>query len=964
MTASRHVKAHTLATTSAIAILLSSVAPQLASAQQAAQAPAAVDEIVVTGSRIVRDGYEAPTPVSVLGAEELDSMNANNIADAVNALPAFSGSVKPRNMTANLSSGAAGVNQLNLRGMGTNRTLILLDGQRVINSSLTASNSAPDINSFPNGLVQRVDVVTGGASAAYGSDALSGVVNFIIDKEFTGIKGEVQGGMTQWRDDKNYNVSLTAGTPFGGGRGHFLIAGEVGYIGGIGGVPRDWNDSSAAMVVNPAWTANPASGAPQYIVARDVGLSRGTPGGVITAGPLKGIMFGPGGTPAPFVFGTDVGNNFMQGGDWRVSRIDDGLDLDQRVKRYVAYSRLSYDISDNITAFVDAQWANAHADNTSNPNRRLGNNTILVDNAFIPTSVRNQMVALGLTSFTLGSTNVDTQRFRADNRRTLRRFSGGLDGSVTAFETDWTWNAYLQHSMTGLSPRTPHVGITRNYLKAIDAVVSGGNIVCRVNADANPANDDPACVPFNVMGIGVNNQKAVDYVTGTAYRYESLKQDVMAFSVNGEPLELWAGPVSLAFGVEHRKESVKGMASALDEATSFFAGNYHASFGSFHVTEGFVETLIPLAKDEEWARSLDLNAAVRATSYSTSGYVTTWKVGLTYAPVDDFRFRMTRSRDIRAPNLGELFTAGQTNSGEPLFDPFLNVNIPASFRLTRGNPNLLPEKADTTGLGIVFQPTFLQGFQASADFFNINVKGSVQAPSGQTVVNLCFAGNTVLCNAIQRGADGLIFQVITQPENLISQKAQGIDFEASYRTPASVISESLDGNFSVRAMATRMIKLRTVNTQGISIDGTGVVGEWGGISPFSGNLTAPKWKGLMTFGYDTDVWNVRMNVRYTGAGKYDNGNFVICSSGCPTSTSTKPTMGENHIPSATTLDLSGGFKPFDEYNVEIFGTVENLLNATPPIIGGSLTAAYYNGMGNKDYDVIGRQYRAGVRFQF
>ncbi len=964
MTASRHVKAHTLATTSAIAILLSTAAPHIASAQQAAQEPAAVDEIVVTGSRIVRDGYEAPTPVSVLGAEELNSMNANNIADAVNALPAFTGSVKPRNMTANLSSGAAGVNQLNLRGMGTNRTLILLDGQRVINSSLTASNSAPDINSFPNGLVQRVDVVTGGASAAYGSDALSGVVNFIIDKEFTGIKGEVQGGMTQWRDDKNYNVSLTAGTPFGGGRGHFLLAGEIGYIGGIGGVPRDWNDSSAAMVVNPAYTANPAGGAPQYIVARDVGLSRGTPGGVITAGPLKGIMFGPGGTPAPFTFGVDVGNNFMQGGDWRVSRIDNGLDLDQRVKRYVGYSRLSYDLTDDLTVFFDAQWANAHADNTSNPNRRLGNNTILIDNAFIPTSVRNQMVALGLTSFTLGSTNADTLRFRADNRRTLRRFSGGINGSVNAFDSDWTWNAYIQHSMTGLSPRTPHVGITANYLRAMDAVVSGGNIVCRVNVDTNPANDDPNCVPFNVMGIGVNNQKAIDYVTGTSYRYESLKQDVMAFSVNGEPLEMWAGPVSLAFGVEHRKESVKGIASALDEATSFFAGNYHASFGSFHVTEGFVETLVPLAKDEEWARSLDLNAAVRATSYSTSGYVTTWKVGVNYTPVDDIRFRMTRSRDIRAPNLGELFTAGQTNSGNPIFDPFNNRQQPSSFRLTKGNPNLLPEKADTTGIGVVFSPTFFEGFQASADFYNIDVKGSVQAPDGQTLVNLCFQGNTALCSNIERDAAGLIFQVVTQPENLISQKAQGIDFEASYRMAASAISEEMDGNFSVRAMATRVLKLRTVNTQGIMIDGTGVVGDWGGIAPFGGNLSAPKWKGLMTLGYDTEAWNVRMNVRYTSAGKYDNGNFVICSSGCPTSVSNKPTLRDNHIDSATTLDLSGGFKPFDEYNVEIFGTVENLLNATPPIIGGSLTAAYYNGMGNKDYDVIGRQYRAGIRFQF
>src|SRR5262249_14608659 len=161
-----------------------------------------LNEVVVTGSRIQRDGYEAPTPVSVLGADELNALNTVNVADAVNVLPAFSGSASPRSANGNLSTGATGVIQLNLRSMGTNRTLVLLDGKRYINAALTSGNSAPDINSFPNALIERVDVVTGGASAAYGSDALSGVVNFVIDHDFTGFKGELQTGMTKYEDDK------------------------------------------------------------------------------------------------------------------------------------------------------------------------------------------------------------------------------------------------------------------------------------------------------------------------------------------------------------------------------------------------------------------------------------------------------------------------------------------------------------------------------------------------------------------------------------------------------------------------------------------------------------------------------------------------------------------------------------------------------------------------------------------
>jgi outer membrane receptor protein involved in Fe transport len=957
------IKARSFATTSAVALIVGSMSAPASA--QTAQEPAAVDEIVVTGSRIVRDGYQAPTPVSVLGSEELDSMNAVNIADAVNTLPAFTQSASTRSANGNLSSGATGVSQLNLRGMGTNRTLILLDGQRVINSALTSGNSAPDINQFPNALIERVDVVTGGASAAYGSDALSGVVNFVLDKDFTGVKGEVQGGMTKYRDDKNYSASLTFGTPFANGRGHFLFSGEHSHNDGISGTgDRPWSRTPAAVTFTPEFLAG-VPGAPQHYIAREVGLSNGTPGGIITAGPLKGIFFGPGGTMlSGYNFGTNLQNNFQLGGDWEYSRIENGVDLNGRLNRYVAYTRVSYDLSDTVSAFVDGQWANSHALNTANPNRRLGNNTIRVDNAFMPASLRAQMQTLGLTTFTMGSTNADMGRFIGDYRRTTRRVSGGLDGSFAMADTEWTWNAYAQHSQTGLSPRTRNNGWTPGYLRALDSVIFNGAPTCRVNTDAVTTNDDPNCVPFNPFGIGVNDAKALAYVTGTSYRYESLKQNVAAFSMNGEPVELWAGPVSVAVGIEHRTESVKGIATTRDEATEYFAGNYKASTGKFHVTEGFVETLVPLARDESWAQELDLNAAVRATDYSTSGYVTTWKVGMTWTPMSDIRFRATRSRDIRAPNLGELFTAGQTGSGAVLTDPFRgNTQVPNSFSLTRGNRNLQPEKADTTGVGVVIAPSWFEGFQASVDYYNINVKGTVQAPTSQQVIDLCFGGNTTLCNAIQRDAAGLIFLVVTQPENLLGQKADGLDFETSYRFPLAGINESLDGEIAIRAMGSYVLGLKTTDIDGRVYDGAGVVGSWGGIAPFSGKLTAPEFRGNVSISYNADPVTLRLTARYVGPGVYGNG-FIECRTGCPAPTTFAPTIQDNHIDSMTTFDISGTYKPLEDQNVELFMTVENLTNAQPPVIGGSRGSAHWSGQGSSDYDRIGRQYRVGMRFQF
>lgn len=929
--------------------------------------PATIDSVVVTGTRITRDGYEAPTPVSVLGADELNALNTVNVADAVNVLPAFSNSVSPRSANGNLSTGATGVSQLNLRGMGTNRTLVLLDGKRYINAALTSGNSAPDINSFPNALIERVDVVTGGASAAYGSDALSGVVNFVIDHDFTGFKGEVQTGMTKYEDDKSLSAQLSYGTPFADGRGHLLMSGEYTKSEGIEGThDRPWARYPAAVINNPAYA--PGNGAPRYVVRRDVGLAAGTPGGIITTGPLRGTYFGPNGQiNRNFNFGTNVGNNFQEGGDWEYSRIENGIDISGEVERAIGYLRGSFDLTDHVSAYLEGQYSDTSTRNVANPNRRLGNNTISINNAFLPAALRQEMIDAGVNpttgTFTMGTTNADMGRLVGDYSRSLYRIAGGLDGSFAAFGTDWTWDTYIQHSETDLSPRTSHNGITPNYLKAINSVMVNGTPTCAVNADANPANDDPACVPYNLFGIGVNSQAALDYVMGVSIRDETLEQDVAAVNLSGEPFNSWAGPISIAVGAEHRIEKVTGTASARDEATEFFAGNYKASKGRFHVTEGYLETVVPLARDMTALQELDLNAAVRATDYSTSGYVTTWKGGLTWRPIEDLRFRFTRSRDIRAPNLGELFTAGQTGSGNVLTNPNPGgVTNPNGYSLTRGNPNLKPEEADTTGFGVVMAPRFLPGFQMAIDYYNIDVSGSVQAPSAQKVIDLCARGNATLCNSIiyDTANPNMIFMVITQPQNLIGQEASGIDVEASYRFPMSSLVSALGGEFVIRAMASRVLKLDTEDVDGHVFDGAGVVGNWGGsIPPFQG-LTSPELRGFLSIGYKGDAASVTTIVRYTGPGVYANG-FVECASNCPAPTTFAPTIEDNDIAGMTTIDLSGSYK-FESF--ELFGTIENLTNHQPPTIGGSLSSSHWSGQGNADYDRVGRQYRLGVRVNF
>jgi len=940
-------------------------------AQAAPAAPAVIDEIIVTGSRVIRDGYEAPTPVSVLGVAELNEMATANIADAVNRLPALANSLSTRGSSSTADM-TGGINNLNLRGINPTRTLVLIDGKRVVGSTLAGFNNnggAVDVNTVPTGLVSRVDIVTGGASAAYGSDALAGVVNFVFDKTYTGIKGDIQGGITTYGDNENYKIELTAGFPFAGGRGHILMYGENGFEAGARREDRPWSETAYQIVGNPAYAAG--NGQPQYIAQFGVGLATGTFGGLVTectgylptpaSCPLRGTQFLEGGTPAPFNFGVIAGN-YMTGGDWESSRIDRISSVVTRLMRANTYLRARYDLTDDINVFAEWGWAytlNRSADSVPQFQIGGGASRIKADNAFIPSSLRPIIAANGITEFRVGSTLDGMAGFGNKNERVQRRYVAGIDGSTDIGETTWTWDAYYQLSTTHASVRTPDDIIQGNLALAVDAVVdpSTGKIVCRSTL-TNPGN---GCVPYNIMGRGVNSKEAKDYVTGTGYALIYLQQDVMAASASGEPFDNWAGPVSLAFGIENRVEKVGGIASDLDINRRFFAGNFTASSGKYSVTEGFIETVFPLASGTSFAETLDLNGAVRFTDYSTSGFVTTWKIGATWSPVSDLTIRATRSRDIRAPNLGDLFLAGRSGTGA-IIDRFNNDRISTIVTRVAGNPNLLPEKANTTGIGVVLQPSFLPGFGASIDYFNIDISGAIVTLNAQVYMDRCFAGETALCSFIERDANNIVTFVQVLPANVLSQSARGMDFEASYNFQLSDINEDWGGSIRLRALATKYMKLETVDGPFI-LDGAGVLSSGAAGLAATNGLFAPDIKYMMSATYTGESFSGTLSARGWNSGVYNNA-LVSCTSGCPVSKANAPTVGfENKIPGVMYFDLSLNQKIMDGA-MEMFFVVENLFDKDPPLIAGNANNGYYQGQAVYYYDTVGRSFRLGTRFKF
>lgn len=866
------------------------------------------DPIVVTGSRVDRAGFEAPTPTTVVGEAELRQGGRSNVAAVLNDLPQFRATSNPTNTAGNTASGTASAD---LRGIGSSRTLVLLNGHRFVGDG--------DLNSVPFSLVKRVEVVTGGASAAWGSEAVAGVVNIILDDRLSGLELSGQAGISSRGDGEEYRVGATFGTGFGGGRGHVIAAAEFLDYKGIFTMNARKSVGSAALIANPSYT--PTNGQHAFVIAPDVGSSNASLGGLILTGVLAGQTFEPDGTLRPFDYGTLRSSTLMSGGEGL--SYNDVAALTAPLKRLSLFGRAGYDLTDDIRVTADIRQSRVWADHPWLPDRNLGGIAISVNNAFLPAAVRDRILAAGQTGFTMGRFNSDYAFRRLDYSRRTLQGTIGLEGR---FGDGWRWDAYYSHGEYRVRQELSNARITANFAQAVDSVVSPvtGRPICRI-ALTDPATN---CVPINLFGYGAPSQAATDYVTGTAYNATRTTLDVGAFSIRGEPFSLWAGPISIAVGGEARRERIRTLATdPVSLAKGFAVLNFGPLNGGYSVREAFGEVVVPLLRDVPFFKLLEFNGAARLSDYSSAGSLWSWKLGISDLIHEDLRVRLVRSRDIRAPNIGELYTTAGVNTST-ISDPFTGQQAFVQT-LTGGNAGLDAEIANTLTVGAVFSPSWAPRLSLAVDYYDIDIKGAITTLGSQSIVTRCFDGNAALCPLITRNAAGTITTIRSVYINLSRFQAKGVDIEASYMLPLDRLAPGLDGSLRFRALANYVDAL--VNDDGVTrVDSVGTLGFLAGV---------PRWRGVAGMTYQSDALTLDLRARYVDGGLYNPAQDIA----------------NNAISSRTYVDLSFQTKIRSNGRdaFTLFGSVTNLFDRDPPIAPNSV-----------HFDLIGRTFQMGARVKF
>ena len=903
------------------------------------------------------------TPVTAVGMTEINQLSPGNIIEAVTQMPQFLNNETPA--TAGSAVGPLGAAGVNLRGIGSNRTLVLLDGRRVPSFNRLGT---PDVSTFPESMIRGIEVVTGGASAAYGSDAVSGTVNFLLDTDYTGIKGHVQGGITERNDYGNYEFSISGGHDLGE-QAHFIAAidyfnSEV--VEGLEGYEdRDWFDNWGAVDIN-------GSGRPR-VVARDVHSREYTAGGLIVlpGSALNMIHFLEGGVPVPFQNGTVVGATSQAGGTGFLGDIgslqEDGGGLPglaPGVERGSAFFYGDYDFNADWTGYFQYMYGKNKVDLHDNTGRMYSawGATIYRENAFLPASIAAIMDAEGRTSFPLRryASTMDLGQERRIQDNDLNAYTVGFEGELN----DIRVQGYYQYGeVVSVFTGVDYTRTDRMY-RALDSMVDPltGAIKCRSTLTLSP-ND--GCVPANPFGPGTMSQEAVDYILGTMWRESTVQQHFAELSADTEIFDDWqAGAVSVAAGISYREDSFDQFSGPADlvavDTLSAAAEGYRGlpgSFvgdnllqfglggedtpigGAFDVVEVFGETLIPLVRDMSFVQAIDLSGAVRYADYSGSGGVLAWKAGLDWRINDDFRVRLTRSHDTRAATLRERYD--QSGGGATINDPQLGGIRYVISQLSGGNPAVEPEESDTWTAGLVFTPTFLDGFSLSADWYDIKIEDYIFQLGTQRVVDDCFAGAAELCALITRdSATNQVTLVQNFFLNVAEARATGVDLEASYRTPLSLFTEGNE-DLSIRFFASWLQENSFTNLGAPKQDN-------------AGNTNTPEW----TF---TTMANYRIGpLSAAVTGRYLDSRVQF------TSPTRAQILDDNTVDSMfiTNLRLNYEFDTDKLGSHTLFLNVANLFDQDPPIVpefSGFFGAQTTNpGL----HDLLGRRFTVGLEFEF
>ena len=917
------------------------------------------DAIVVTGSRVITNGADSPTPVTVISPEQLQATTTSNIPDALNKLPVFMGSSSQRTI-GNSNSNASG-NTLNLRNFGANRTLVLFDGRRVAPSN---PDGSVDVDILPEMLMSRVDVVTGGASAVYGSDAVSGVVNYILDKNFSGIKYKANVGISDYRDGFQRQIGVAAGTDLFGGRAH--LEGSARYFKQdmIRMDARPWAQNGLAWTLTGAGTeSNPFVDVPYGRQA-----VQGASAHIIDCGgcAAEGMQFIRNGVIGPYNPGDPTGSGGINNGG------DGGMDSDSTfqaaLKTKSVFGRFSYDLTDTTTAYINVSAA--EADNFTewdefniNPSTTRPN-TYFVDNPYIPAEAQ-ALLANPTGTFTIAgriATVIQGERAR-DRRMTYDSVSNnrnngvtvGVDGKIAG---QYNWSLYYSHYNNRLKVTQPNNTNNQKLYAAMDGVLdASGNPICYVNT--TPYSDlYTGCVPISPFGPDMMTTDQYRWISEENWFTATSTMDDIGASVAGKLFELPAGPVQAALSGEMRwmgydvdsnlnptqKVDCTGL-RLCNPATSITVQAAVAPMSaSDKVYEFAGEVNLPLLKDVPLAQSLSMNVAGRYTHYSISGSVGTWKVGLDDNISDSIRLRATMSRDIRAPNLNDLFAPlKETNSG---FHDYLTDQTFSVVSKSQGNPDLKPEVARTFTGGIVITPTAVPRLMISLDYVRINLKDAITTVGygSETIQNLCVSsgGTSIYCSLVSRPISytdtspaNFPTSVSSMALNSASIKTESVDFEADYGFDMANIKDSIPGSINLRFFLSYQPYIKTLDFPGAPVT-RGVM---------------PKTRSTAFLTYKIASW--RLNLQNT----WFSGFSRVTTKG--------QVYAQPRVKSFDTVDVSIE-KEFtvSGHPLSLYLSIQNVANTQPPLYvtntwgpgNTNPVSPYENGMG--------RFYTLGVRGSF
>lgn len=980
------------------ALFTAMVLPGVALAQEAEQPASSgttnLDKVTVTGSRIARTGFVTPSPVTAITAEEIRATGAVNIGDLMTKLPALSPNYTLGNSTRFI--GTAGLGLLDLRGMGTARTLVLVNGRRHVGSS--PGSTAVDVNTIPTEWIERVEVITGGASAVYGADAVAGVVNFIMKKSFEGFELRGQTGKADEGGFDRSFVSFSGGSDFAEGRGSAAISLEYSKQDRFGRGDRKIGREFLVSVPNPNYdpTQPPSQSNPQTIISGPGGNHSISYGGTFTVGTFNAAN--PATWGNRYVFNPD--------GTFRRNRYDgvvvsatscvdcDFADLNAVADLQPAFDRFSFntvvnfDLNDNHRLFFEGKYSKTESQFFGQP---TFDQPIRIrrQNPYVTPQLGALMDAAGLTQLQVSRFNVDAGRRGENVERQTTRAVLGIEGY---FGEEWSYEASANYGQTTIDRLNLNNRINERWHAGLDvARDANGNLVCRTTIDPNAVNPHTntvyssfartGCVPFSIFGNGAVSREAAAWFNTNSLNTSKLEQQVISASVaNSTLFSLPAGEVGFAGGIEYRKEKSQENTDPLAALGLTFLNAIPSRGGEYDVTEVFAETTIPLLADLPGVERLALDLAGRYSDYSTIGTAATWNVGLDWTIIPSLRFRGTVAKAVRAPSIGELFNPQSqnfatiadpcnyqtTNSNRPATakDPALRqancsaLGIPVgwvdTFSANRpgvsgGNPDLSEEEADSVSFGFVWQPEFVEGLGVSVDYWRVTLHDAIGAVTAQTNATRCVDSpggiNNPFCSFITRApvggytdAQGRIFPAysitnwLALNENLAKSRRVGVDVEVDYRF------NFLGGDSTLRFVGTRLLQSREWPFQDFPDE----------FNEYVTYVTDPRWRAQLNATYRHGNWRGSWDLNYV------DGNLRVT----PASYNSNPgSQSPIRNGSWTYHNLQAGYK-FPGTGLDLYVGVDNVFDKDPPL------NYFGNDIGSALYDNIGRFMYMGVTYKF